>query len=319
MSSIRSALLFSIKDAMTGWASGAWTVAYSCNGTTAGTAGDGVDRWVTSSNVVFAGAASAHSWIVLQQPTTGIQILISASPEGAGTLSANACAMSVYISNSGAFTGGATTARPTASDESTVFETGTSILGWITANGTTYNLVIHFLGSTDGEIFRCIVCNSNVVVGLFFFETVNNSVTGWSSPWICGAGRFAGNVIPANAATTAAWIAPSSAAYPGRARINGLTADMTMTVEAYTSNLGPDSTLSLVANEVDGGWPMYPIGVGSVTTGARGRHGSLVDIWVGSNQRSTGDTYPSTGTLYQFAQFGCFIMPWNSSSAPVTA
>ena len=52
-----------------GLSSGLWTTYYSCNGVTAGTPGDGVDRWgstYTPANILSG--TVAHSWYVLKSP-----------------------------------------------------------------------------------------------------------------------------------------------------------------------------------------------------------------------------------------------------------
>lgn len=88
---------------------GAWTCYYSCNGTTAGTPNDGVDRWgatYTPANILFGSGspASAHSWIVLKSPW-GLYCLISYWGNGLYD-----CRICFSLT---APTGGSTTADPT--------------------------------------------------------------------------------------------------------------------------------------------------------------------------------------------------------------
>jgi len=64
-----------------------------------------------------------------------------------------------------------------------------------------------------------------------------------------------------------------------------------------------------MANEISGEWPMLPIGIAGVGAGARGRHGSIADLWIGSNGVASGDSYPVAQA--DFAQFGSLIVPWN--------
>src|SRR4051812_42695947 len=86
-------LLKSIKDALKGsgtWTdsaganlggapAGAWTTRYWWDSVTAGTAGDGVDRWGAIGNLVWANAGSAHSWYALRQTgiATNFEVLFS--------------------------------------------------------------------------------------------------------------------------------------------------------------------------------------------------------------------------------------------------
>lgn len=61
-------IYYKIIETITGFASGSWVVDYSCNGTTAGIPGDGVNRILGESDVLIASEGSNHSWIVLRQP-----------------------------------------------------------------------------------------------------------------------------------------------------------------------------------------------------------------------------------------------------------
>jgi hypothetical protein len=83
-----------------------WTVDYSCDGTTAGTAGDAVNRWTDATKVIRSSGAVAHSWTVLKHATLGYWLLIDYT----GSADYN---WKLYISKS-AFTGGTTTAAPTS-------------------------------------------------------------------------------------------------------------------------------------------------------------------------------------------------------------
>src|SRR5512147_759035 len=71
--SLKGAGVWVDKDNVVVASSGNWTTTSSCDGSGgAGSFGnnDNVDRWVTSANLIWAAAASNHSWHVLQQ--TGI-------------------------------------------------------------------------------------------------------------------------------------------------------------------------------------------------------------------------------------------------------
>src|SRR5947209_5087453 len=58
-------ILLGIKNALIGFGTNPCTVKGSCHSTVAGL--DAVDRWSAIANLVWAAAASAHSWIVLEQ------------------------------------------------------------------------------------------------------------------------------------------------------------------------------------------------------------------------------------------------------------
>lgn len=83
-----------------------WTIDYSCDGTTAGTAGDGVNRWTDATKVIRASGAVAHSWMVLKHTTLGVWLLIQYN----GTNDYN---WKLFLAKN-AFTGGSTTVAPTS-------------------------------------------------------------------------------------------------------------------------------------------------------------------------------------------------------------
>lgn len=149
-----------------GAASGLWTTYYSCDGTTAGTANDGVDRWGSSfdnTKIVQGSAIStgAKSWFVLKSPSMG------------GTNVPYYCIISYYgasaqqasvIFSKAAPTGGTTTAAPTATDSFQASGTGNTLPYTFNSSGTlSLNHKFHgmlatdgsfnFLGSRDGSTF----------------------------------------------------------------------------------------------------------------------------------------------------------------------
>ena len=125
---------------------GAWSVVGSCDSLAAGI--DAVDRWVDRLDLVWG--TGAHSWIVLKQ--TGI----SATDQGFQLLidlrrtfsQSENCSM--YISYSAGFTGGSTTARPTATDETTILD-DTRWGGGTTVN---YTWSVSVAKTSDGSCTR---------------------------------------------------------------------------------------------------------------------------------------------------------------------
>jgi hypothetical protein len=100
---------------------GAWTLEYSCDGTTAGDAGDHVDRWTTPANCVFGTGGAARSWAVFSNTIAGRQYWLCLH-------CSNATATGQYVDNvvaTAAFAGGSTTARPTSGEE---FGSGTTAI-----------------------------------------------------------------------------------------------------------------------------------------------------------------------------------------------
>jgi hypothetical protein len=105
--------------------------------------------------------------------------------------------------------------------------------------------------------------------------------------------------------------------YRAAARVSSATASIGMACEATAASggYGPsDTTFGNIANELSGEWPLWPISIDCSTVGARGRLGTLVDIWMGSSAVASGDSYPATGTTGQFAQFNNLVIPWNGGA-----
>jgi hypothetical protein len=291
--------MLNIKNTLLGFAT-PLVMDYSCNGVTAGTKGDGVDRIATTANIVRAAGASAHTWWVLKFPGihANAEVLFdfNAAP-GNGNL----CTMSV--STSVGFTGGTTTAAPTASDSQI-----------ISANGNNFTAVASDIAirwsvelSTDLQSMRVALAAIGNVMGIWMLDVPANPVTGWLNPWF----SMVHNGPPTVGAGTGG--ITSMTTYI-RSRVNGVNTSITFMCEGPSGNLLPaDTNFGNIVNDVSGEWYLAPIGIaGYGTVGARGRHGSVVDAWFGSNSITTGDSYPSTGTTGQFAQFGNLVIPWNN-------
>jgi len=286
-----------IKDAMIGFATNPWTVRYSCDSVTAGTAGDGVDRWSADTNLVWANAGTAHSWIVLRQTGIGTTYELLISCENATPSN-----LTLLTSISG-FSGGSTTARPTATDELTV----ASSVQWIA--GTDVSNRWSVMQSTDGQCTRILVGYSGNFTTLIVLDKPNNPTTGWSTPNF-SALYFASGGLNTN--TTGVISATSPVA---RSRIGSTNGSVSLTIEGMGNNFSTDTAIGNIANEVDSSWDMWPLGIACITSGVRGRHGSLFDLWAVSTVRASGDMIPADGSN-QFAVFGSFVLPWNGSAAP---
>jgi hypothetical protein len=167
----------------------------------------------------------------------------------------------------------------------------------------------HFMQSTDGAITRAILNRTGTGAGMQFFlgiEQLANPVTGWvNEPWVAlckGSGNGVAIAMNSPIICSGYWLAKPAAAY-----ISGVAC-----TEGVSGNVlcAPGFSAGQVANEIDGSWFMLPVAWYGQSVGSRGRHGTLVDFWIGSEAVPYGDTYPNDAT-YQFAQFGCVIVKWN--------
>lgn len=141
-------------------------VSYSCDGVTAGTAGDGVDRWDADADIVFADGSSAHSWVVLDLGAGyGDMQLLVRCLAGGGTGN-----LDVYMTPSG-WTGGSTTADPEPVDgDDTPLQMSSLEALLPTSN---YAATIHGVAATDGSCFRLVVMDdaTDAAIQLVLLET----------------------------------------------------------------------------------------------------------------------------------------------------
>lgn len=267
--------------------SAAWTCPGSSNGTGTG-ALDAVNRWASIANLVWASAGSNHGWIVLKQSAIGasggLQMCIDLS-------NANSANFTIVFSANAGFTGGTATARPTATDEKAYS------LSWFSGSVST---VLHVWGSTDGTIVHACVFSANVCVWNFHASNPANAISGWSHAsvfWSQGNGNC--NLASAlYAAANASSVIGSSVCA------------MFLTGEA-SNNVLLEATMSF-ADDDTSEWPFGPIGLYTATASHRGRKGTIVDLWWGSQTAANADNYPADNTR-QFVQFGHLIFPWNGS------
>jgi hypothetical protein len=285
-----------LKDSLIGFGTLPWTTRGSSNSTTAGM--DAVDRWATDADLVWGGGV--HSWYVFRQ--TGIATnfemcldLNSSSPY-IGTLA---------VSPSVGFTGGSTSARPTATDEIVLINN--NVLGG--AYNGDVDTKLHVMQSTDGQCTRVMFWAQNGNTTFYLFDKPNNPVSGWTNPSvsIAIAGGLGGAVV--------ASLGNLLTAANGRGRGTS-TMNLYLTAEGIGSS-GNLMDLLTQVNDFDSNAPFFPIGLLSLTTSHRGRHGSLFDLWYGMTIIANSDTYPNDASR-QFAQLGDLILPWNGSVPLIT-
>lgn len=163
-------------------ASSFWTVVgsndgvgnFSSGGPVGDTNNDGVDRWASKANVIFANSGTNHSWIILKSP-------VATNPNGAlgfgqgpmwMLLDNSADAGTAVISRAKImfsrepFTGGTATARPTSPKEfNGAMYLNTNLAPQIWTN-TTYNVIRRMSISVDanGQFYMCTVVSATGVI-----------------------------------------------------------------------------------------------------------------------------------------------------------
>lgn len=286
-----------VKDVLKAFASNPWSVRGSSNGVAA--AMDSTDRWASDADIVKAASGTAHSWIVLRQTgiATNFELCIDMN-------SASQTAASFVVSPSVGFSGGSTTARPTAADEIVLINAS----AWIDANDVQHQ--IHAMQSTDGQCTRLQIWRGGTNQCTFMlFDRPQNPPAGWTNPSV----SF---VIPATSGYAGAYTNLISVVN-GRGR-GSATFNIFMTGENNTNAQGsfnlcasdPTQGMGSVPNDFDGQWPFYPVGIGSVSANHRGRHGTLFDLWWRPIAVNDADSFPNNAATRQFMALGNLIFPW---------
>ncbi len=135
------ACLYAFKEA---FKSAGWTCEGSSSSVAAGM--DGTDRWASAANLVWAAGGVAHSWIVLKSPagylpnSKYVYLMLSCGTGASNQYQAN------ISFGSGAFTGGTTTADPSAPGQVRAFASKQFL------QSTLANAKWHVVWNTAGDV-----------------------------------------------------------------------------------------------------------------------------------------------------------------------
>lgn len=300
----RTAFL-TLKNALKGFAAGAWAVRGSSNSLTAANVGDGVDRIVVATDWVSGATDStARSWIVLRQAGANNGELLFEG-RSAGSTPAEQT-MRIWWSPSGVFTGGSTTARPTAADEILLYNTA----NWISAANTPFQCVVHVMQSSDGACTRWVVHYNGKPEFFGVLDKLGDPVTGFTIPVFAGVSYVANNTVLLTQTLIQTSSPKFSASHGG------------VTFNVWPAAFASGSSLTLVSgrnagqikNGFDGSFPLLPMLLGSDTVPYNGMLGRICDWWLASELVMEGRTYPDDGS-HKYVQFGHFVFPWNGTVA----
>jgi len=252
------------------------------------------------SKLLYAAAGSAHSWITLKQ--TGVHANFEICLDWSAASIYNA---TVVVGFSG-FSGGSTTARPTATNQ-IILINGSTWAGY-TINGS-FGCVLQAMQSTDGQCTRIVQLLNGVPQSFFLFDVPKNPVSGWTDPAIALA-------VSANSAVTYLGYFNDTARVVGW--VNGVACYMYITCEGAISSTLPEQYAFQQRNQITLEQQVWPMGLASDTTGARGRHGQPYDLWWGNiipnNLGSYCDTtYPDDSTR-RYWQSADIILPWDGTA-----
>jgi len=289
---------FAIKNSLVSFSSNPWIVISSSDSVTA----DSSDNWTVSTDLIWS--FGNHSWIVLEKPTTGSQLLLSLDRSTSSTFVAS-------WSPGGLYTGGSISVDPTATDQVTI----SSFSQW---NGglTSYSSWVHVWHSSDGARTRIVVSNDSAnTLRLFWIldEIEDPFPDNWNNPEVVMIYTSTTNAIDRDILSNSPVNSTVAKGYDGTSSF-----DVYVYSQGYSSagagfdNWFLERPAGTVGNELQSspGFPISPIGVLSDTTGTRGIHGVLTDLWFGHEDRANGSTYPNSTTNKLLAQAAEVIFPW---------
>jgi hypothetical protein len=297
-------MIWHIKNQLISWTNYPWDVDQSCGYTGSWQVGYD-DYWPDYSALLWNSTGNDHAWCVLNAPTGG-QLLLDCNGSSTRT-----DLMTVKWSPEGLFGAGTTTTAPTAVDEHTCYNQGSSWKN--TSSVLTFQL--HMIHSTDGEIDH-VMFTYNATPFLYWVrQTVEGRVDGYTLPVV-----FAG-VISTNLANSAMtysrhveqtyWKGKKSASGDGTGIFTcGLTHPITR--DAPGDECGQIVTS---ANDISEAYVLYSIGIASFGAGLTGRHGYIVDQWMVPSALVTGSTLEEDPLLptYELAVFANMALPWNGT------
>jgi len=296
VSTVGDDYLFQLVTDMLTLGTNPFTVDYSCDGAVAGVAGDGVNRWIDSGDLVWS--TGNHSWIVLEN-VDGVQILFDLD-------FSQRYQMIARMSLSGGFSGGTVSSRPTASDETDI------VLGsansW-TNNGTYNPSKLWCHASNDGKVFRWFIITDSVCHSWGRVEEVKGAP---GAPTLA----YAASLFASGNTTTDATDVAQAGDDTDVVRVSGtsqITAQCVLTCQGMEGGVA-----SFAGEPYNEEWtgeaPLMEQGFWStLTSGARGPKGSAYDIWwTTSPPNSIGTTFPGDGSR-QLVSVGHWVIPHDGS------
>jgi hypothetical protein len=310
-------MMFQLKESLVNGGVTPWTVEYSYDGVTLGVPADGIDRWLDRGDVSFGNAAqdgtTNNSWIVLKQAgmLANFQLMIRCGPYAEEF----ATTAEVWFSPNAGFTGGGVNTRPTATDEVEVMYGSGENDEWnfgVSFDAAEREAVMYTFRSTDGECTRIFLWNiTNQRCSMHVqLDKVKNPIPEWTYPVICGwASSNAGSIHSYGVYNDAQNRLRTSHPSGGGQMQLYLTSEGTATAMG-----GQNQTL---ANDLNGEYAIYPMGLWSGTLNGKGRHGEVFDMWWIPTSLLTHSTMPLTPSATREFMVHDDILMVHDGSVPI--
>jgi hypothetical protein len=300
-----------------GFTEGLWTVYYSCDGVTAGTANDGVDRWGSAFNATkIVNATGAHSWFVLKAPETlgSLYLTVDCNNASASTFT--------ILFSKAAPTGGTTSARPTATDAWEHTAIVFSNLSVATTPRTHLSLssrgdfVFATNNETNNSFYAVIAAFKMQEAGSLddypWITIASVGTNGGASSLQAGGTGSLTTAINGTGNTVLRGRSFDGAAVPSHVVVSpSAHASGTTTPEYFLVRIRGDA-----ANVSDGTYNDFPCYVYSFGATTAERKGRLPDFLWGSGTVSNGTVRPAVAP-YEGVMMGHVWLPWTASEIPL--
>jgi hypothetical protein len=314
-------LLFQTKNFLV--ATLAWTVKYTCDGTTGPTnASDHTDRWASKANCTtrFSGTGGAQSFAVLTN-ADGADILLSYNGASDDIATLRYSPGGLYAP------AGTANQEPTATDE-VIVTTGTTLIN----STASLDRVFWFLGTTDKRMFRVAVMRNGTLISYWGVEKITSalvapatwSLTAGGTSAMYGFYHSSGSLTATGAPTSILSGTQGAASYLGGSARVHTSSDLTIALDGGGESRGLSAAVSGYAVEKpelqgSSGELMYPLQKYSNTASASGKVGTCIDWWYAVTNAVT--TTPALGDTFGTLQYVCLgpttIWPWDGTTTPV--
>jgi hypothetical protein len=278
-SQAQSAELFlAIHNALIGFSTLPLVVLGSSDAVTAGL--DAVNR-IDAVDKIVASGSGAFSWVVYQQPGSGAEICVAWDVD-----SIDKATVAVAIGSS--FTGGSTTARPTATTEFLALDH----TYWRQPEDA-YKYVVHVQHTTDGKNTRVVaesiasVSGRNQRAFTWEFSVPAQAIPEWTDPYVAHIAQGYGG----DGETFWSFISPDASYknyFYGRAP-DGTTVQFTLDVPGSNLLNHPDAVVGreifmtdpviTLPYSVNDHIPLSSCALRCLTSGYKGEWGSVADLW----------------------------------------
>ncbi len=305
LNDLSASLMFGIKSQCVATAGA--TVWGSCDGTT----GDNTDRWASKANCTTQGAATtnANSWCVFAWGSG--QFMMSFVGATADVFRVSYSPGSLFV------LAGTPNQTPTATDEC-IIAAAITMVGATTSSDRVYNV----LTTSDRSVLRVSCYRQGSIQRAFGFEKVTEAPaipTGTMIGWNAAVGTATalnvagahGGIFTAGTtgATNVSCIYINGAA---RSWIGG-----TVVFNAATSSAGG---VFFTPTELNGGVPVFPLFVGSVTASNTGWIGTRIDAFYATGLLPIeGNTIDDITAGTRIIWLGTMLHPWSTTVGLVTS